>query len=290
MGWLGATAGSDEEQTDIAWRSAVAGAVLVILAELAFGAIGIQLFGVTDVFLFRVAHVGIAVLTLIVLRLRRRTTTVQDGVVAFFVLTLPLFPLFWVAEAEMLARGLPWAPFVGHKLVIVGLAVLMPGPPVFAMILIGAISLQVVTQYYAFGIAEPASFISAGEPWVTLVYAGVGVFLVAFRYHHRQIARQAARARAQAEALGEIARFLLALRDMANTPIQALEIDTAILERRHPESAEALKRMRQEVGQLREMSRILARYDAAARWDPGEESFDAPSAMQWLARMQEDLG
>lgn len=279
---------TQEAETELAWRSAVAACIVLVLGQIGFGVLGFREVGVSPVLIGQAAHVLLASILLVVLLSTASRPSTRLSVVAFVLLFAPLPALLWMAQAAMVTRGLPWAPFAGHKLAMICIAVLMPGAAVWPVALIGLTAATALVQYYVGGLADVTHQWS-GEPWITVVYAGIAVFLVGFRSYHRRVARHFAQVRAQADALSEMSRFFLALRDLQNTPIQTLEIDTAILERRHPESATAIKRMRRSIGELRDISRRLARYDRIVQWETESDRFDPEAALEWLERMHDEL-
>lgn len=277
-----------EEESDLAWRSAVAACVVLALALVGFGALGYRLYGVTPTLVLQAGHLVLTGIVLAVLLARTPHRSIRGAVIAFLVLYAPFPALLWIGHAAMLERGVPWAPFTGHKLVMIAVAVMMPGPAIWPAAIVVLTTALALVQFFAGGIAtDPSAW--GGEPWITFLYGGIAVFLVAFRAQHRVIAQRYAKVRAQTDALTEMSRFFLALRDLQNTPIQTLEIDTAILERRHPESATAIKRMRRSIAELRDISRRLAKYDRLVQWEPGSDRFDPDAALDWLERMHDDI-
>jgi len=277
-----------EEESELAWRSAIAACVVLALGQIGFGALSYRMFGLTPVLVAQAAHVLLACIVLVALLANAARASVRMSVVAFVLLWAPFAVTLWLGQSEMAEHDLPWSPFTGHKLVMVALAVMMPGAPAIPILLILVTVGLAFSQYFLGGLAAE-SHQWAGEPWVTGLYATIAVFLVGFRAHHRDVARHYARARAQTDALTEMSRFFLALRDLQNTPIQTLEIDTAILERRHPESATAIKRMRRSIAELRDISRRLSRYDRIVQWETESDRFDPQAALEWLERMHDEV-
>lgn len=277
-----------EEESDLAWRSAVAACVVLALAIIGFAAFGFRLFGPSLSLLLQMAHLVLTGMVLVALLVTRSRRSIRGAVVAFLVLYAPFPVLLWLGQDAMVERGMPWAPFTGHKLVMIALAVMMPGPAIWPAALVLLTTALALLQFFVGGLAS-AENAWGGEPWITVLYGGIAIFLVAFRAQHRTIAQQYAKARAQTDALTEMGRFFLALRDLQNTPIQTLEIDTAILERRHPESATAIKRMRRSIAELRDISRRLAKYDRIVQWETDSDRFDPDAALDWLERMHDDI-
>ena len=93
------------------------------------------------------------------------------------------------------------------------------------------------------------------------------------------VERAAERARTEARALERLAREQLALRDLANTPLQTLEIVVELLRRQHPEARELSDRMERSLVRLRELSRAISVHPGV-RWGPREESFDPLAVLE----------
>lgn len=85
------------------------------------------------------------------------------------------------------------------------------------------------------------------------VAVGLAVAWVRVRHHRRELAR----ARDEARTVAEGARLLGSLRHRLATPLQTLEVSTAVLRRRCTESATALERMDAALARLRELTGLL---------------------------------
>lgn len=284
MSRLGPAGSAQDEEAEVARRGVIVAAALVIVGQLVFGVVGLRLIGLTEVTMARLAQVSIAAVILIAAIVRPRAS-LAFNVACFYALALPLLPFLWIRDAELAATGLPFVPLTGHKLLILAAAVMVPGPAAGGIALIALVVGFAAFEWYALGF-DSAAF-SVLEPWMTVVYGAVGIGLVMYRRHHRIIERKYAQVSADAAALAELARFLLAIRDMSSTPLQNLEIDTALLERDHPPTPAGVRRMRNAVKQLREMRAFLAKYDHLATWGEGQESLDPADMRAWLERLQE---
>lgn len=271
----------------LAWRNAVAVLGLLIAGDIVFTALDWPLFGIGGEVVRHLAHVGLTAVLLGVLVLRRHDPTEALAVGAAVVAVILLLPIFWWSEVAMASAGRPWTPFLGHRLVMLGVATLLPGPMGLAAGIIALFAVTAMVQYFGFGLVHQVALVNYGEPWITGLYAAVAFGIVVVRGQHRRLAQEFARSVAEADALRALAGFLLSLRDLSNTPLQTLEIDTAILERRHPEERAAIRRMRTAVGQLREISQIMAQSAPLAGRDTGRASLDPSEALRGLAASAE---
>jgi hypothetical protein len=113
----------------------------------------------------------------------------------------------------------------------------------------------------------------AGEPWVTLAYALIAFGLLVDRVRRQRAEERAVCAQARSDEMARLARMALALRDLANTPLQTLRVNAALL-RERPVDGVVMARIERALDRMCELNRILARWESAARWAPGDESFD----------------
>jgi hypothetical protein len=82
-------------------------------------------------------------------------------------------------------------------------------------------------------------------------------------------------AESEARALQRLARMALAVKDMANTPLQTLESSVDMLERDLvPAQKNSLARIRRSARRLRQLDRMLDPYVAQVHWSNEDESFD----------------
>jgi hypothetical protein len=105
-----------------------------------------------------------------------------------------------------------------------------------------------------------------------------GAFGLAFLYTQlrgRTMQVEVIRARAEAAALERLAESLLAVRDLANTPLQTIGASAAVLRKKHPELAGTLDRIDRALERLHELSRILERDETSVDWSRRHEAFDA---------------
>jgi hypothetical protein len=108
-------------------------------------------------------------------------------------------------------------------------------------------------------------------------FAAFGVVLYLFRLHDLRVADFAAKAAAEAKMMKKMARAVLAVKDLANSPIQALTLDAETLSRRDPENAAIAERIRTASVELRKLNQILDGYlrkDGAGSIEASFDSYD----------------
>jgi signal transduction histidine kinase len=264
-----------------AWRLTMGTCALVAGTQLLFAAVDAGALGALAAWL-DVAHVTLAATGLVLLWVQRRTPSLLACQILFAMVTLFYLPDTWVSEIDAAARGVVRNPLVGHQYVVIGVAILAPGAAWFGGALM-AVVLASSIGLWAWLAARHSLHGVAGEPWMTLVQ-GAGAFaFLWFRAQRRVMMQRLARARAEADALARMARLFLAVRDRTNTPLQTLELSTALLARRFPAAVPQLDRMEQAVTNLRELSAMLA---ATETWydGPVDATIDLARELEEAAR------
>ncbi len=178
----------------------------------------------------------------------------------FVVMLAPFVATFWineVAHADQGRHGWHWEPFVGAKLLFFVIAALCPSEPrwlaraLFAVVVAELAVLWVVTD-----IGSPGAGASHREPYITLAYALFAWMLFRYRRLSTRYDRALAVARAEAVMLRTTNEAFLEVRDMANTPVQNLEVALAILGGRQP-SDPVVQSARRAAVRLRELAQAL---------------------------------
>jgi hypothetical protein len=192
---------------------------------------------------------------------------------AFVANNAAIVAALWIGDSA-LARTVPgWTPFRGHELGILAVALLAPRA-LWAGIASMALLVGSALGEWALLGADVRSRLPPGQLPIVAIYTLFGVTLLVFRL--RMLAAERARVRAETEAAGleRLARTLLAVRDLANTPLQTLEISVALLRERKTEIPVIVDRIERAVAALEETQQALAAYDAHLRWEHVDESFD----------------
>jgi hypothetical protein len=147
-------------------------------------------------------------------------------------------------------------PFVAQKIVLVSVALLTPESAVLGL----GLTAVVVGEAVVLSVLRMAGG-RAGEPWVTLFYGLFAAIYLLHRASERRLAMRLVRMTAEAQALEQIARESLEVRDRLNSPLQTLEIAIDLLRRRatNPKDAALLARLQSTVERLKTLSHRLAR-------------------------------
>lgn len=261
--------------------AACVAALAIAVAELGYAALDRRLYQAHPLVMLRVSHAllcGFAILSLSVARVRPSTTT---SIAWFYACIVPFVPIFWVADAVVIGGGHPWTPFVGHKYLMIGIALLAPGPLVLAIAAVFAFALEAVVFAIAFDLHARFE-VAAGEPWPTILFAAIALLLVSHRARARTLEREIASARADSDAFEKLATLFAAARDQSNTRLQTLTLALQVLRMQHPERGELLDRMQRAIDELAALNRTIARCDEYVR--SAETSFDARARLEELER------
>ncbi len=270
-----------DEQRARAWGACFFAAVLTLLGEVAYIFIDWQVFpGQWLLPTLRALHVLVTAGLLVLLLARRREMGTGLSAGVFSAVALPYLVIFAVAEVAMADSGRVWQPLTGHRLLMLGMGLLAPAGLRLGSALVGAFALESVLLWYGLGLHLRLGM--PWEPWVTLVWAGAAVGMVAFRVRTQSIERRLLLASAEAESLERVARLLLVLRDGANTPLQSLELAVTLLRQRSPDNGVLLNTMERALTQLRTLTQRMAIADPLLQWDSQDESFDVEEELRVL--------
>jgi hypothetical protein len=203
------------------------------------------------------ASVGIALL--VGLMAARRRPRLRLGTAVFLLNAAAVNFTLWMTHPYYAAAAGPWRPFEPHKLGALTVALLAPNRWAGLLGIFGYVG-SAVLQFQLFpGAAH--KHLSVTEPWATVAYGAFSVALLAYRLRGLALARAVARGRAEAAVLQRLARASLNLRDLANTPLQTLELSLALL-RSRGDLAPVVARMERALMRLQALGRALSQYEA----------------------------
>jgi hypothetical protein len=260
----------DPSERFTAFRTAVIVAGVVAVLEIVTAILEQEILGASVLMLVRGVHVGICVLALSALVIRRETVSQAFLTAIMLVVVVPLFVVVWMAQAERTSAGLVWSLFLGEKVVVLAIPELALQPLWLGFVLIVGFVLETVIQT-----AGLRGSLTPGEPWMTMAVGGVAMLLLLHRMQRLAAERAAARSLGHAEALARLTRTLLAIRDLANTPLQTLEWSAKLLRAPNVDVARVAARMDRALERLRTLRTLLDRYEPELAWQDGDESLDS---------------
>lgn len=258
-----------------AWLSAMSATALVGLGMVFELAGGRSLPGIPD--WPAILSIGVSATLFVLLFVGRRRASMRVAS-SFFVLNSLAMGFALFVRDPYYAQFGNWMPFQANKLACVVVALLAPQLwAAFAAIAIHVTSATLVLVTVGPELRETIVF----EPVGTFAYGFVAVGLALYRQRRLALEREVATARAEIVGKERLARTILALRELANTPIQTIELCTEILRVRGPSAdPEVLARLQRAVQRLRELSELLARYQSGVTWDVADTSIDALAELE----------
>ena len=170
-----------------------------------------------------------------------------------------------------------WMPFSVNKLACVAVA-LLATEVWAALIAIAFHATSVALVLVAVGPEVRATI--PQEPTGIMAFALISVALVFYR--RRQLRLELRFATTRAELLGteRLARTILAIRDLANTPIQTIELCCELLRIRSTLEADVVARMQRALARLCDLSELLRKYEGAVPWRKEDGSIDSIEQLQ----------
>lgn len=161
---------------------------------------------------------------------------------------------FW-----LLALDRPYAPFLGHKLLMGALGLTLATRFRLGVVLIVATAASALVLWFVLDLGARRDIIALGEPVSTLVYMLIGIASLRMLEQREIVSVQLLRAEAEASAMHRRARMLLALRDRLNSPLQTLVLGGDAAAVHLP--AHRAQRVQAAIDRLVELSRELAELD-----------------------------
>jgi hypothetical protein len=217
-----------------------------------------------------------ALLALLLWRWSRPTKRL--GMLAFLTNNVVIIAALWIEATLLTAQGVQAMPFQAEKLGALAVALLAPPSLWVGLASIVGFTGVSLLRFELWGPSVQAALPT--EPLATIAYGIFGLGLYGYRLHGRKVQREAADARAEAVALKRVSRMLLAVRDVANTPLQTLQLTNVLLERRCPEEHKLIERMSRGIARLEEMNRTISRCESEIVWQREDESFDAAAILE----------
>jgi hypothetical protein len=222
----------------------------------------------------RIGHAVLAAVILVFLQVRNRKLSMAAVVATTLVLLLPLVPIFWLTENVAVSSIPGWGPFVGHRLILVAAAILVPGPLWVPALVVAVFASSALLHYFM--LAD--KIVGLGEPWITGLHGVVAVAILSLRAQLNLLREKLARASSAASSLDELARTARFVKDGTASPLQTIVAATLLLRRDSTERSELLDRIDRAAERIEQLVATLDRYEASDGLHI--ESFDAQSELE----------
>jgi hypothetical protein len=260
--------------TTAAWRgtalaTAITGvlALLLQLKELLLGGAPVGPAIASGIF----AAVSVAILLAY-----RRTATPRVCGLAFLANTANIVLTLWSSSSSRSVLAGLWTPFSASTLGVITLALLAPDLWTGLLSIVALVVLG-VAKYATLSVAARA-YLRLHQPWIVLTHGALALALLMYRVRSLALEQRYWTEHSERMALERLARRLIAMRDLANTPRQTILFSAALLRARRPELEEIIVRIEHALQRLEALDRVLDVNAADVEWQRGEESFD-PLAM-----------
>lgn len=183
--------------------------------------------------------------------------------VALLVNTTAALAALRITDNLLASSGEPWTPFEAQRLATLAMAVLAPPRVWLGVALIAEITAVSFAEWTSWGPAIRAT-LPAATPWLVVAYALFASVVYAHQLARQSLERRAARAHAEAAVMERHALLVFAVRDLANTPLQTIELTVALIRRRHGLDPRLLERLERAAGRLVAIGRLLEEQQQAA--------------------------
>ncbi|NVB84637.1 MAG: hypothetical protein HOV81_40060 [Kofleriaceae bacterium] len=209
----------------------------------------------------------------------RRPDTVAYGSALFVLLNTTIIVGLWMKTQQLVDSGVNFVPFRAQRLGALAIALIAPPVAWVGVVAIVEVIGAAVVQYMLFT-PDLRAHLPYGDPWSTLFYGGFALGLLFYRRRADRQEYETARALADADAYQRLARAMIAVRDLSNTPLQTLTNMIAVLRRQSPELGETADRLERAVSRLTELEQATRPFERELVWKPGDESWDPKAILR----------
>ena len=220
----------------------------------------------------------------LVIRKDRRLPTAIYGTVYIGAVVIALFA-HSVTNYQLAQGNVRFDSFAGYKIVPFAVAILTPYPIWIGFFVVSMCAIVPVILFFGLFTESMRASLPIQEPWLSMLYGITALFILHHRLKNIRAEREVARIRAEQKAIGDIAHIFLGLRDLTNTPLQAIELTAHLLCKHQMTQDEGAKFLEASLIQLRELSEILLSYEKDVDWTKIGSSFDAVPMLQKKLRM-----
>ncbi|HVU52893.1 MAG TPA: hypothetical protein VHL80_19560 [Polyangia bacterium] len=264
-----------------AHRSAVICALLGVVGT-ALGVVGFWSYSGTPLRVVQAVGILVSATALVILRARRPPYSRALSNAIFLLDLVPTIVMVWLVDDARAAHSARWVPYEPNKLSALTIAMIAPpGWATGVAGILGFVGSAVVHQLAFVDVVRARE--AAGEPFGVVAYGVFALLLLGFRQRGHAMREELARARSEKLALERVARVAITLRDLANSPVQTLELVRQELIVDAPQLRVHEQRMKRALEQLRKLNEVLMRYQDAVPWDARGHAFEDELFAPWRA-------
>ncbi|MGZ3449933.1 MAG: hypothetical protein ACXVEF_10075 [Polyangiales bacterium] len=259
---------------EAAWSSAMIATALATFGMAFEGVIGRAVPGIA---LWTAVVPGLASASLFVVLWLLRSKPNRRLAAIVFVVNAACLSFAMFMRDPLYARVPHWVPFQEAKLACIAAALLAPGIwSAFAGIGVHLASTLLVVATLDPRVRATIAF----EPTGSIAFAIVGGVIAFHRQRRLALERDVTAAYADVRAADRLARTILAVRDLANTPIQTIELCSELLRLQGTQAPPSVyDRLARATERLRALSRLLLEYEEAMDWQSADTALDAEAVL-----------
>jgi type III secretory pathway component EscS len=199
-------------------------------------------------------------------------SSLRDSTLAFLANMVAVAVFLWIANTAYARAVGPRFHYESTKLATLGTAFLAPS--IWSGILtIAALAGAALVHVHTLPADLRANLYA--EPFALAVYGGFGIALLTFCHKRRCFEWAMVRAQVEAAAMERLARTAMAIGDLANTPLQTIDLAVELLKRDVGDRARHYRRIDRALLRLRDLNAILARHEARLHPPRAFAGFDA---------------
>lgn len=178
------------------------------------------------------------------------------GTVALLACVTAVLAALEMSDRRLAGSTVMWSPFEAQKLGTLTLALLAPPRAWLGTVCIAEVTVVPLVEWASWSPAWRARFPVAAA-WMVVAYGLFALVVYAHQLSRRTLERRVAVARAEAASSERFARLAILVRDLANTPLQTIELTVAALRRRLTFDPALLDRLERAAARLVAIGRAL---------------------------------
>lgn len=208
----------------------------------------------------RYAHLLLATIILLTLFMFKHFWTSKRCSIVFLLFYIHIAYFGWRSEL-LLSQTPAWTPFSSFKLQMIVLAFLVPGPYLLNLMLMVCLGAIAVIQWFYLSIGTSPNAILTIEPYASLIYAGVSLALIGFRYRDQKLIEKLSRQGERDEVSKKVTSAMLSMKDKLNTPIQCQILAVEMLKKSGQIKPDLLKSLENSTNKIVGVTRMIDRIE-----------------------------
>ncbi len=212
-----------------------------------------------------VLSIAVALVLLAALLFWRKTPSAKWAGIIYLINTADVLTVLLATNLDFARLDEEWSPFQAIKLGCLIAAMVAPGFGV-GLLSILAYCLSAFVQFQFFFPPDVKKLVDPAEPWPIFAFGLAGIMALVYRFRRAQLEQKFARVQAQNFAIKQLANAFLNIRDLMNTPLQAIELSTRILRDSNGTQKSVIDNIDRSVQSLREINSVLVQHEKEIDW------------------------